>query len=46
MEEVQSMLRALEKGNTSVFKEDRTLVLPHDVFYDTVMKLLNGYKEV
>lgn len=46
MEEIQSMLRALEEGNTSVFREDRTLVLPHDIFYDTAMKLLNGDKEV
>ena len=46
MEEIQSMLKALEEGNTSVFREDRTLVLPHDTFNNTVMKILNGDKEV
>ena len=45
MEEVQSMLKALEEGNINVFREDRTLVLPHNVFNDTVMKLLNGDME-
>lgn len=45
MEEVQSMLKALEKGNTSVFREDRTLILPHNTFNDTVMKMLNGDME-
>lgn len=46
MEEVQSILKALEEGNTSVFREDRTLILPHNTFNDTVMKILNGDKEV
>lgn len=46
MEEVQSMLKALEKGNTSVFKEGRTLVLPHNTFNDIVMKILNRDREV
>lgn len=46
MEEIQSMLRALEEGNISVYREDRTLVLPHNTFNDTIIKMLNGDKEV
>ena len=45
MEEIQGMLKALEEGNTSVFREDRTLVLPHNIFNDTVMKILNNDNE-
>ena len=46
MEEIQSVLKALEEGNTNVFREDRTLILSHNTFNNTVMKILNGDKEV